>query len=146
MKHYVRLTDHATEEYESARREFDRYIDSPNGVFSPLFQAIGHFEDCLSAMQRALNFADAIRRYRAVPQPITPLPVFKSTDARKRIKNLRHAIEHGDEQLIDGRISDPIVLAPTRTGLTLGGVSITFAELAGWIRNLNDYANQLVAH
>ena len=54
---FIRLSDLAIQEYKLARESLIEYVNSPNNVFSPLFAATDHLEQCIHALRRALRFA-----------------------------------------------------------------------------------------
>ena len=146
---FVRLTDRSILEHELAREELTSFIDYRS--IQSFFRAQGHLETCIESMHRALNFAEALRRIglklpdgtalisRAKDSEILSSPV------RKRIRDLRHAIQHVEERLINSGapVGKPIALNPDNNGVSLEGVTITYDELARWLRELHKLAMYL---
>ena len=139
---FVRLCDLATHEYELAREALVEQVNTPNNVMSPLFRAVGHFEQCFSALQRALLFAHHKKG------PKLPHSDVLSKRVRKRLRNIRNAIEHTDRDLRKGRISEnkQIMLIVKSDSVELGGNEIYYNELAEWIRSLNKLAEFVVSY
>lgn len=135
-RNFVRLCDLATREYELARASLVEQVNTPNNVMSPLFRAVGHFEQCLFALRRALRFA----RHKKGPK-LHPSDVL-SKIVTKRLRDIRDAIEHTDERIRKDQISEnePIMLVVKSDSVELGWNEIYYNELAEWIRALNKLA------
>jgi hypothetical protein len=145
----VRLTDKVVFEHEAARAELQRYLNRRS--LSSFFRGQGHLETCVQSLHRALNFAEALRRrglQMTTGEPVIPrcrdVEVL-SNPVRTRIKNFRDAIEHTDERLIKSGapVGQVTALNPSEAGISLEGVSITYSELALWIRQLHGIAVRL---
>lgn len=139
---FVRLCDLATHEYELAREALVEQLNTSNNVMSPLFRAVGHFEQCFSALRRALLFA----RHKKGPK--LPRSDVLSDRVTKRLIDIRNAIEHTDRDLRKGRISEnePIMLVVKSDSVELCGNEIYYNELAEWIRALNKLAEFVVSY
>lgn len=135
-RNFVRLCDLATHEYELARATLVEQVNTPNNVMSPLFRAVEHFEQCLSALQRAQRFA----RHKKGPK-LPPSDVL-SKIVTKRLFKIRNAIEHTDDCIRKCQISEnePIMLVVKSDSVELGGIEIYYNELAELIRALNKLA------
>ena len=111
---------------------------------SLLLQAIDHFENCLNALKRTIVFARRIRRDQGSPQVPRGMAIL-SGDVVSRIVTIRDAIEHIEEKIARGEVvdGDTIALAVKSDSIEFRGEEIYFAELAEWIRELDDLARQL---
>lgn len=130
----VRLTDKAINEFEAARACLDEFArEHRHGRWSPLFRAIDHLENCVTATHRAFLWADALRRDPDVPK--LDRDAFPRTYEIDRLNKLRDAIEHADEELKKGSLTPGIanILAPDEHGIELGAARVEFADLARWI-------------
>jgi hypothetical protein len=135
-RNFIRLCDQATKEYELARQALMEQVSTPNNVMSPLFQAAGHFEQCISAIRRAIRFS----RHKKGPR--LPRTEVLSDRVEKKLRDMRDAIEHTDSRIRKGQIvdGDPIMLMVKSDSIELGGVEIYYDELARWIKQLNGLA------
>src|SRR5262245_25813088 len=57
VANYIRIVDKAVIDYGLAREQMELWATTPNEAFGHLPIAIGHFESCLAAMVRAVEFA-----------------------------------------------------------------------------------------
>lgn len=103
---FLRLVDKAIISHELARSDF--VVWNEQRSFGAFLRGQGHLETCVGSAHRALTFAEQLRSCRLVTEdghPLIPrardLTVF-SEDARQRIRSLRDAIEHVDEQIVRG--------------------------------------------
>lgn len=140
---FVRLCDLATREYELAREALIEQVNTPNNMMSPLFRAVGHFEQCFSALQRALLFAHHKKG------PKLPHSDVLSNRVTKRLRDIRNAIEHTDKDLRKGKINEnepmPMMFVKSDS-VKLCGNEIYYNELAEWIRALNKLAEFVVSY
>ena len=141
LRAYVRLVDKAVREYQLARSELHSYRDTPGHVISPLFHAIGHMENCVNALLRALRFADVLRRDKHAP-PISRTTATRLRKATDALTGVRHAMEHMDERLATGQVQEgaavALILGPNR--LELADRSIEWNELVLWIEMVHSLA------
>lgn len=142
----TRLTDKSILAYQRAAAALEEWNSTPLNHLSPFVHATDHMEDLVVSLHRAFLFAERLRRDRMVP------PIDKSrlptAVHRERLRKLRDAITHTDKLLAKGEISsdEPFMLMVLNDGLTLGGVKVTYEELAGWLRALHDLVKELNAH
>ncbi len=146
---FVRLTDRSILEHDLARNELTRFISRRS--IQSFFRAQGHLETCIETLHRALNFAEALKRIGLKLPDGTPLiPRAKdseilSASIRKRIRDLRHAIQHVEERLIKNGapVGKSIALNLNNNGISLEGIFITYDELGRWLRELHNLAMRL---
>lgn len=140
----VRIVDALVRDYEYARLSLTRYVNTPNEVISPLFEAISYSEECITNLLRAIRMARRIRSDEYGPPIDKYLPVLHDNVA-SRVTELRNAIEHVDGALIDGTWSeaDPNCLITRDDRLELYGKEILYVELAKWITALHTIAVKL---
>ncbi len=140
---YVRLVDQLIWEYEAARDALQDYVDTPNTTLSPLFRAIAHMETLVNTMRRAILFARRMRRHKDSPQ-IEKLNVL-SGNAGDRIVEIRNAIEHLENKILEGKITqgEPTTLLVQSDRIELLAHEIFYRELADWAIELHDLAIQL---
>ncbi|HEX9003361.1 MAG TPA: hypothetical protein VGB07_25865 [Blastocatellia bacterium] len=143
---FVRLVDRAILEHELAHAEFKLYVERRG--LERFIRGQGHLETCIQSFHRSLNYVDALRGLGLRLADGTPLiPRAKdvevlSTPVRNRIRDLRHAIEHTDERILKNRapVGNPIALNPDDSSVCLEGISLTYEELARWLRQLHSLA------
>ena len=141
-RNFIRLCDLAIREYMLAREALIEYINTPNEVMSPLFHAVGHLEQCIHAMRRAIRFA------RNKQGPRLPRMDVISSDVESRIRNIRNAIEHTDERIRKGRIQkgEFLMLGVKSGSIELEGKEIYYSELAKWLKQLKQLAEYMASY
>lgn len=112
----ARLSDKAVREYRASHQCLDTFVRNPLGVESlegptSLLRATDHLENCIDAIRRAEGFLD--------------IPAFRrmTTDQNRETlrelhagaRNLRNSIQHAEERIGEGRISDGEPLYPAMT-------------------------------
>ena len=143
---YVRLVDKCTDEYRRGRSYLDQFVRSESDLrASTILRAASHFETCINTMKRAINYLEALRRARSGPQISKNLAVFREAN---RIRVLRDAIEHTDQDILNGAINpgNPHVLMVKDNGLALGGEEVSYQDLVRWLEQLHDQARKLWEH
>jgi len=141
---FIRLVDQSVQEYENARAALNEFVSTPNNVITPLFKASGHLETCIGAIWRAINFARRMRNDKNSPSIPRRIPVLSKT-VKKPIKNIRHAIQHAEEKIMDNRIveGDAIFLVVKSDALEIAGTEVTYTDLSNWIKELHCLASSL---
>jgi hypothetical protein len=143
---YLRLVDKCTYEYRRGRELLMAFVDAERGQrFGILLQSASHFESCISTMKRAVSYLDALRRDKDGPSISKNVAVLRNQD---RIRRVRDAIEHTDEDILKGTLSpgDAHVLLVKDDELELAGEKIRYDELAKWIEELHDEAHKIAGH
>jgi hypothetical protein len=141
---FVRIVDKMVIDYGHARAAMVAYANGPNAAaIGRLVLAIGYFENVVTDLLRALEFADRIRQDRASPQLAPKHASVFSSGVYGRVNDMRNAIEHGYGEILKGlNAMAPNCLVPKKDGLDIGVSKIGYTELASWIRQLYDMASK----
>jgi hypothetical protein len=142
---FVRLVEKAISDYQLARAAVLTYLDAPPDTFavSDLMLATAHTETCVGSMHRAVRFGQRLRRMRSVaPAPVPQKPSVLSSTVERRLATIRNGVEHLDEDVLspDRPLPQPAFLRVATRDVSLRGETITFEELAKWLRELHDVA------
>ena len=106
--------------------------------------AAGHFEMCISTLNRVTTYLENIKAHPKVAQPLKDsLPRSLSIlngHSQKQITDMRHAIEHLENRIQRGEIASgqSLCIFPIADGLELGRHKITFSDLALWISEAHE--------
>src|SRR6266571_9140465 len=74
----IRLIDKALEDYELSRACFSEFVnDRDNRKLSLFFRAIGHMENCLASLVRALRYIEVLDKHPEMKGQIGDLDVLK---------------------------------------------------------------------
>lgn len=142
LRAYVRLVDKALEDYELCRMAFAEYVNrASSSTFSPLFRAIGHMENCLYSVERALRFARRLGEESELGATIPPLGVLRK-DSLKRVGILRNGTEHLDDRVIRGAVSEGDLSAiwMDEEYMELENTRIHYSEFGTWLTELHGLA------
>ena len=143
---YVRLVDKAVVEYQSARAYLEEYVTTDFFHMSPVFRATGHIETCIGTLKRAIRALDRIRRDQQSPEIPKHLPVL-SGQTPERITEVRDAMEHMDERILNGQLPTIEALCLlTDDGLDFCGTRVSFTELASWVKQLHSLSESLASY
>ena len=147
VMNFIRIVDKLVVEYESARASLSEYINTPNNVISPLLVATGECESCITTMVRAINLGRRIRRDQNGPQLARTIPVLAKA-VGSRANDMRNAIEHIDGQIVKDTWvpGEPVCLLLKNDRLELIGEELEYSELAAWISQLQQLAEQLAQY
>ena len=163
---YVRLVEAAMTEYCQARSLIHAvWNDNLSTRLGDHNRAVANFEACLTNMHRAVRFMIQIRRRIDIPKDlksqILPKPQFTEARISDRIRNVRDAIHHLDEKIIDGSLSENTPFALQATGpetpipdepgqtlkaidrLKIGRLEIKLMELHKWLVEMGRCAEQI---
>ena len=130
-----RLVDKALEDYELVRAAFGEFANrKSNNVMSPLFRALGHMENCVGTVDRALRFVRRLREDDEFKEVAFPSSL-TSKDTARRIGLLRNGTEHMDSRVIAGTVAegDLSALWLNETYMELEGVRVQYSELGEWL-------------
>ena len=143
---FVRLVEKTIIEYENTRRELLSFLSA--GVMDNYFRAQDHFETCLQSLHRAILYLDRLRRLgfrHPDGTPFVPRPrdlEVLNEGIRSRVRQIRDASEHLDEDIITGRIPEdaevPIHL--DWQSAKLADTEICYEEISAWIAQLHHFA------
>jgi hypothetical protein len=164
---FVRLVEAALTEYRLAHVRLNEFWNTHTSFnLRAIHQAISHFESCVTNMHRAIR---CVIRLRASPDSSEAVrnalgpdkPQFVADRISRLFTNIRDAVHHADEQLLNGTIppespfalkpDGPVTEIPEQPGQTLktidrlviGNVELKFADLHRWLLELSRYAQLL---
>jgi hypothetical protein len=141
----VRLVDKALEDYELSRVAFSEYVSRPsNNVWSPLFRAVGHMENCFGSLERALRLARRLAEHEETATAVSGFSILEPA-VRKRISKIRNTMEHIDERVIQQQIKegDLTMLFLSEDAVELQHERIEYSELVAWLRELHDLSTNM---
>jgi hypothetical protein len=151
----VRLVDKTLLEYESARQHLQEYVDSDNRT-SLFMRCVGHMENCIDSLNRAFSHLDGLKASLHHEQSRTgqPMPQIARKEIpnarnRKRVNDIRDAIQHMDDRISKGRAGAdvaPIGLNVKSDSIELGNEEIYFVELAHWVRQVYEVTERLAGY
>ena len=149
---FIRLVDKTLLEYEQARLDLQSYVDSDNRT-SLFMRCVDHMENCVDSLHRSFLHLDGLTTsiHRERQRTNEPLPdihrdELPKSSNRKRIDNIRDAIQHMDDRISKGRAGAdiaPIGLNVKSDSVELDHEEIYYAELALWIQQIYRVAEQL---
>ena len=141
----VRLTDKAINEYLAAYKacaEFEAHKNE--GRVSPFFRAIDHIETCINSLYRAMRHAKRLRS-RIRTDGLDRIDWHAVESAESQLKMVRDTIEHTEEQLANGTITDEQLglLWLNENSFAIADYEISYANLALWIARIHKVATEL---
>lgn len=140
LRNALRLIDQSILEYKWALDDFRLFTKF--GAVDGFFRGQGHLENCVNSTHRAITFLERLRRYKLeTSDGVHIVPRSKNLEVltegvRYRIRDLRNAIMHVDERLVDFQGGEAVAIHPTDSGVELEGIRITWEELSRWLRQL----------
>lgn len=164
---YVRLVEASLTEYRLGKERTKQFWDTHDSInLSAIHKGIAHFEACISDMHRAITCFCHLRNDKDIPENLKGMfqhvrPAFVADRIAGRLRTMRNAVHHLEQELLEGRMPEgasytlrpdgpetPVVGEPGQTiksidRLTIGGLEITFADLAEWLNELGRFAEQL---
>jgi hypothetical protein len=154
----ARLLDKALTDWDLARAEFASHkelTDGPTsvtrspkpGITRALFRAIGHLEDLVDSLNRALQLVSAMRSAECLGHfADLPLP---DEALRDSIRLFRNRIAHGDEDIAGGKAGQGLATAtlrPDKTGIELQRLRLEYVDLAAAIEMVHGYLKAVSEH
>lgn len=147
---YIRLVAKAVHDFELAGSANDAARE-PLSDFLSAIQVTDHLENCIVTLHRTLLFLNTLKDrgiLTADAEHITLKPrsaPVLATETQKRIRDMRDAILHMDDRIMDGEYIDgtPIALSPRNGRLELESVVIRLDEIANWLDQLSEIAELL---
>jgi len=136
---FIRRVEGATSAYRMAVESIEKYLITPQNVFSPYFQALSHIEICISQCYQALELLS-----RASGEPIFA-PGEGSREESLHIvyidsKHMDRMI-HGDK--LPGEAPSGVWL--TNDGVASARGSLSFVDLNALLTNIHSLAEKLAA-
>jgi hypothetical protein len=134
---FLRRAQGALSSYRLARLELIEYLHTPRNVLSPYFNALLHFEVCISQSYQALELlATASRRN-----------VFDKKDGSKeeRLHGLYIRSKHMDKMIDGGQIPTEATAALwiTNQGLECSSAALSFEELLSLLKWVAEMADRI---
>lgn len=167
---YVRLVEAALTEYRLAQAMLKEFWGTHTSLnLGAMHRSISHFENCLFDMNRAINCFTRLRRHKDLPVSLQQAlneewPRFVAAAASDQIRDMRNAIHHIEERVMDGSIEaqetftlkpdgpeTPHATEPGQTDKTIdrliiGKQKIMFSDLAGWLAEMGRFADKLAIY
>jgi hypothetical protein len=150
VMNFIRMTDLASHEYAEGQKSSNEFWTTHDSLrISSAILSTAHFEVCIDAVKRAINFLKAIRGNPNVPQSLKDLLPrglkLLSGEVEGKITDMRDAIQHLEERIYKGEIGsdENFVLRGERDSLQLGSTAITYTELVGWLVEAHDLATKM---
>ena len=103
-------------------------------------------ENLVDTLHRAMLLALALRASQAL-SGIAHLPLPDDADARS-VRLFRNRIEHGDEDIRDGKAGKGIPVAtmlPDMTGIEIAHFRLEYQDLARWLRMIYEFLRAAIA-
>jgi hypothetical protein len=139
--------DKAVREYNAGRELMVEYANA--GGIARFVESLGHFETSINSVKRALRHIERLSRHPDGPDVDRALRQLLGKYGEK-ITPLRNAVEHMDETVQDGGLSegDPHVLSISRDGssLQVANHKLGFADLAQLLTRLRELATSLAKY
>ena len=130
----IRLTDLSISRYEASRNALQLYRDRAlDGHVSPFYDAINGLEETVVATYRAC--LNSTRLAPAVPRQLNE----PTTRQMRLIKQVRHHIQHMDEKLETGQVSQraPVhMIVPLSRSMVIGRKELSYRDLASCITKM----------
>ena len=152
---FIRLVDKTLLEYEQSREYLQQYVDSHNKT-SLFLRCTGHMENCVDSLHRSLLHLEGLKAslHKERERASEPLPQIDRQElpnkaSRKRVVRIRNAMQHMDKRITQGRAGAdiaPIGLTVKSDSIEVDHEEIYFEELASWIRQIHNVAEQLITY
>ena len=164
---YIRLVEAAILAYQLGEKALREFWNNHGGLsLSALNRSVSHFEACTTDMHRAIRCLKRLRGSAAIPQPVKALafqgrPKFLSDAVAGRIMGIRDTLYHFEEKVFNGDLpqgsktvlsadgpeipddNDPSQTIKVIDRITIGSLAVQFSELAVWLEEMGDYAQQI---
>ena len=140
---YIRLTDLACDEYESARRNLNIVLEGKEDFYSARLKASNHFEVCIDSLKKAICFLELIAAEPSLGEAFTNSYLFG--EIKTQVVSMRNTMQHLDERIKKGQIQlgEPLCVFPKENGIDLGKHSILYNDLFEWLRQLRACSAEL---
>lgn len=144
---YVRLVEKTIIDYQEARNKLFLFM-AGGGEFDNYCRAQDFIESSVQSLHRAILYLDKLRRFGfcgADGSPFVPKPrelTVLRDKVKARVRKLRDACEHLDEDIIDGKISpnSDVAIHLGYKAVDLYGITISYVDLAKWMEQLHHFA------
>jgi hypothetical protein len=167
---YVRLVEAALTEYRLGQAKLNEFWSTHTSLnLGAMHRSISHFENCLFDMNRAINCFTRLRRHKDLPATLRQTlneerPTFVAAAVADQIREMRNAVHHLEERVMDGSIGEQETFTLRSDGpevphateahqtdktidrLTIGKQEIMFADLAAWLVEMGRFADRLATY
>jgi len=165
---YIRLVEAAMREYRAAAEAQKEFWNTHHYVnLSAMNRSIAHFEHLITNMHRAIRCLRALRSNKQISMALKEgalhgKPRFNDDKVAGRLMEMRDTVHHFEEAILDGsrvpeqtsyvlNASGPEILDDKDAGqtikvldrLAIGTLEVPFQELAEWLEEMGDYAQQI---
>jgi hypothetical protein len=139
----IRLHDAAIREYELGRQAILAFHGRAPDHFGigHIAQATTHFEGCIWHLERFIKHMRALRSLKSAEIELKAIISrnlsFLSQPAENQITQLRHMLAHLEGAALRGQLpkGTSIALMPLERGLTMSSHTISWSDLAQWLRD-----------
>lgn len=145
-----RLSDRAKAQYERAREYLEAYTcdDIAHAHYKQpgiLLEAISCLEEAIISIHRCQKYLYSWHKNNMEPRVVLE-DLLESSDW-ENLNNIRNAISHTEEKLLDGKISQetPSAIFPSREDVLIGEYSITYIKFAEVIKKTHSLVNILIS-
>jgi len=148
-KLFVRLADKAIYEYSMAREAvIDQIKDKDGGIY--IVPIINHLENCINSLRRLFHLFDHLKKAKYSPI-FFDRTLRKLLDSKNEaIQGIRNSIEHIDNLIINGKISEGQTIAldisEDSSKLVIGSKKISTNDLANLISHFYHIARELAIY
>ncbi len=155
----ARLLDKALNDWDLTLNEFELHhetrgsvppgpLQAPKpGVTRAYFRAIDHLETLVDSLARLFRLVRSLEGALTFP-PLTEMQL-PSEAERKRVRDFRNRIAHGDEDIAEGKGgkgNPTATLRITETAIELQTERLEFSELARMMEEVHDYLRAASQH
>ncbi len=143
---FVRLVDKAVIEYRESRSRLIKFL--AQGMADDGCRASYHFESCIQSLHKAINYIERLRHLgysRGDNSPLIPKPrdmTVLQENVKSEIRKFRDAIEHLDNDIIDGRLPENQIIG-VHLGwkvATVGKFHLAYKNIVKWLEQLHEIA------
>ena len=139
MTNLARLVDRSVVRYRETSGFLDEWIESRHrGNESARFRGVSAIEECITLVHRAGNYADALVRRGVIDPTLMP-----SANDRRAIKDMRDAIQHLEDRILERREppirrGEPNFPFLGATAVELGTQTLSYQSLSATITALHE--------
>jgi len=144
----VRLVDKCGLESVAAREMLVKFL--ADGSVMHYHRAQDHFESCIQALHRAINYLERLRAlgYSNNGVPLVPRPreleVIRDS-TKNSVREFRDFIEHIEDDIIQGKVPDEsnAFIHLGWSSASINGATLAYADIARWCTQLHEIAAPL---
>ena len=144
----VRLIDKCGLEYIAAREMLVKFL--ADGYVMHYHRAQDHFESCIQALYRAINYLERLRAlgYSNNGIPLVPRPreleVIRDS-TKNAVREFRDFVEHIEDDIIQGKVADEsnAFIQLGWSSASINGATLAYADVVRWCSQLHEIAEPL---